>query len=343
MSQVLRTLGAFIRLTRLYVAPITASLAFSGALATGAALDSRDLMYLSLLGLTAHLFGFGLNDIVDLSIDRRHPQRRRTSPLVTGELSLLAAHLLTWPQLPLTLLLLSLSTPVPTTPPILLTGALSGLSCIAYNLWSKRGPVPPWVAEFSLGGCVACFLLAGALTQQPRLDGAVWVLAATAWLQLVLTNSLSSGLKDLDADAQVGARSFVIWMGARVPDGDPHARLTLPRALWAYGGGLQLLIALASPGILLLTRPPLAPGLLMALVTASLVLHMAAAYHLYLILSSTSFAQLYRREPLFNALLNYAGVMVALTPLSPAYFGVQAVFVLLLSAYRLRKHLAYQP
>lgn len=321
------------RFVRIIVAPITINVLVVGALATGSTLTWQGGLDLAVLGLLAHFFGFGLNAIVDLPIDRRNPRRQRI-PLVSGELPLWAAHTLVWIQPLLALAWLNKPSLRDANPQLLVICTISLLLSIGYNLWSKRGPVPPIIAEWSLSGSIGLLLLAGASILAPTLNTLIWLLFAAACVLLHLVNSVPSGLKDLKTDLNTGARSFVIWVGARVLDEEGGDRIFIPAFLKVYAAVLQTVVVLLSVGIIWLVSAQYAAWQLALVTPLALLLHIAAAVHLRHILRTRTFTELRHAEPLLNALLNYAAVLTALLFRAPVYFGISVVLSLALALYR---------
>ncbi|MBZ0310023.1 MAG: UbiA family prenyltransferase, partial [Anaerolineae bacterium] len=99
-----KKLLAFLRLGRVGMSPLTMSVPVLGAFSAGE--TSPHLWLLMLIGLSAHFFGFGLNDLIDHPIDRKTPYRQR-HPLTTGRLQYGEAWAFVLLQIPLSLALYS--------------------------------------------------------------------------------------------------------------------------------------------------------------------------------------------------------------------------------------------
>ena len=82
----------FAQLSRIYLAPFTVSIPILGALTVNPHLTIGNLFALGMVGLSAHIFGFSLNDAIDYSLDKATTSRQ-SRPLITGRISLLSAWL----------------------------------------------------------------------------------------------------------------------------------------------------------------------------------------------------------------------------------------------------------
>jgi 4-hydroxybenzoate polyprenyltransferase len=227
------------RLARLRLSPFTMSVPVLGAAsAVPMASGGRVLLLLLLVGLSAHVFGFVLNDLLDLDIDQAEGRR---TPLTVGSVSVRSAVGLCTLQLPVLALayLIGLSGGA--------IGALLAAAALAlsagYNLWSKRGHVPPLLAEVALGASISTLALSGSFAVSESPPAASYYLAVALGLVVHQLNSVPSGLKDLVSDHLYGVRSFVIAAGCRVSDG---GQVAIPGWLRRYA---ELLLA----AVLLLT------------------------------------------------------------------------------------------
>ena len=81
----MRILKAYFVLGRLGMSPLTISVPIFAGYCSSANLSFGRILLLGLLGLCAHFFGFGLNDIIDNPIDRTVAHRHQ-HPLITGEI-----------------------------------------------------------------------------------------------------------------------------------------------------------------------------------------------------------------------------------------------------------------
>ncbi len=320
----------FAHLGRIGMAPLTMSVPILGAFTLGVPLPLVELLGLGVIGLCAHIFGFGLNDLVDLPLDRTVPGRQQ-HPLATGRLSRREAWAFVIVQVPLALGVY-----------YLLGGTSLGLSILSlsiglsviYNLWSKQGRVPRFLAELALALSIGLLCLSGAALNAALIPAQSLLYAVTLILVLLLLNSVSSGLKDVKTDAAFGATSFVLSTGSRMLDGDT---ILITRTLWLYSAVLQSAICVC---LLILLKLFEAAWPVSVLVCA---LSLFAALHLRLLLSLRSFRAVRRSMPLLNGYYNYAALVLIVAAHMPIGLRVICsllVFALLIIPWRLSWRMA---
>ncbi len=313
----IRRLVYLAQLGRVGMAPVTISVPILGAFTLGAPLTSLEIFGLGGIGLCAHLFGFALNDLIDQPLDRTVPIRQG-HPLVSGRLSQLEVWVFTLIQVPLALGVYYFTGG---------HGAGLGILCLSvglsavYNLGSKRGPLPRFLAEAALAISVGLLCSSGALLKSAQLLPSSIAFSLTLTLVLLLLNSVPSGLKDLKTDSAYGAVSFVQTVGSRMLDAD---RMFISRELRLYSAILQGAISIGLLYLLALLHP----GWLVGVLTCILALY--AALHLRLILSLRSFTALRRSLPLLNGYYNYAAL--ALVVIIPMPLMLKALYALLVLA-----------
>jgi 4-hydroxybenzoate polyprenyltransferase len=284
--------SAFIRLARLGMSPLTVSVPILGAFASGEIPTFEHLLVLGLIGLCAHVFGFVLNDLADLPLDRENVVRQ-TSPLVTGEISQRTAWLIVLIQpLLVSVLWWRLSGNATGLVLLIMSMALS----VLYNTGSKQGNVPRLLAELALAASIGLLCLFGG-TYSSSITEQDIAYTATLTLILLLVNSVSSGLKDLKTDQDSGGRSFVLSTGSRMIDDDA---MVLSPSLSQYAAAVQIGVGI---GFLVLIVQ-FHPSLLVSV--AIIVLGVYAALHLRMLLAVRSFQALRRSLPLLNGYYNYA-------------------------------------
>lgn len=289
------------------------------------------------LGLTTHLFGFALNDLIDHPVDRTHPSRQN-HPLTTGELSLREAWIFTLLQIPLAF--------------FCLIGLLGGdwpaigvlvaslLCSIIYDKWSKWGRLPRLIPEIALAASVSLLGISAmfARTDTPPNRAILW--AAVLGMGLLLLNSVASGLKDLKTDGAYGARSFVLSTGTRMVDEDT---LEISTPLRWYAAILQALV-LVGTGILLVQFSPPIP-----LIILSIILSIYGALHLRMLLGIRSFQGLLASIPLLNGHYTYTAIVLIVIDRLPLLFQLLIgwlVIIILLPPIRLAISMwrrGYQP
>ncbi|MBI5928624.1 MAG: UbiA family prenyltransferase [Chloroflexi bacterium] len=331
-------LKAYAHLGRLPMSPLTISVPILSTFALDEmALSLTEWLGLVGLGLTTHLFGFALNDLIDHPVDRTHPARQK-HPLTTGALTRHEAWSFTLLQIPLAFLFLWLCLSHGWAGSLMLGASL--VCSIIYDLWSKWGRLPRLIPEIALAASVSLLGLSVmfARTTTPPTSALLWAMALG--LGLLLLNSVSSGLKDLKTDLAYGARSFVIAIGTRVETDDS---LLIPPALRRYSLILQSLMLVATLYLVVEFHPPL------LVLIFSLILSIYGALHLRMLLTLTSFRGLMASLPLLHGHYTYTSLVLLLAdrlPLLLQLLVALLVFSLLQTPVRLALTMwrrGYQP
>jgi len=302
LQLVARRLRDYLMVVRVGMAPLTVSVPILGALTVA---ERPAYLPLGVVGFCAHVFGFMLNALVDLPLDRTLPALQK-KPLVAGRVRRGEC----WALLVLALVVAagvfygqvgaSLRAWV-------VFGGSIALSAV-YNAFSKWGSPPRWFVELSLAASVGLLCGVGALMARGVLPLHSSAYALALALLLLLLNSVPSGLKDLFSDAAYGARSFALASGARVEGAD---RLYIPPRLRLYAALLQLALAAALAWLVWLYRPQWWVGVLAG------ILLLYGALHLRMLLFLDSFLLLRRSKPLLSGYYHYAALLVLLLPQMP--------------------------
>ena len=230
MTSVLRIVRQLDGFARVHFAFFTALWALLGAASVGQDTSWTKLLLLLAAVACFHIYGFVVNDVIDLAVDRTNPSRRQ-DPLVRGAIS------------PNVALAIALVQPVITVPITIQLGggmaahAAMAVACVslgAYNLWGKRCLVPP-LTDFIQGiawGALAPYA-AYALGAEP--NALTWLVFWYAVSYTVFMNGMHGGLRDLATDFECGARTTAIVLGARPArdGGDPHVPLPVVAFGWA--------------------------------------------------------------------------------------------------------------
>jgi 4-hydroxybenzoate polyprenyltransferase len=235
-------------LARLPLFPVTALPLLTGALLADPRVSASILLKLAAVGLLAHVYGFVLNDVADVGIDRENPQRQY-SPLVQGRVSLRLALVVIVATIPLAHAVLA-SVRTCSIPDHLLLGMAFFLAAI-YNLLGKRFRFLPLLPDLCLGLAVGFLALLGSHLTIGHIPGVAILIGAFYALQLMLINSLHGGIKDIDTDLQCGLLTTPIWWGSSVRDG---AFVKTPLSLKLCGMGLQVLSTASIVAILAVSR-----------------------------------------------------------------------------------------
>lgn len=192
-----------------------------------------------LLGVAVcfHVYAYVLNDVIDLPIDRTQPARQQ-DPLVRGAIRPWQALAVALGMVPLT---------IPLTHALgggiaahAILGAGFGLMAV-YNLWGKRGPVPP-ITDLVQGLAWGSLAPYAALAVGGEPSALTWTVAGFAAGFILLINGIHGGLRDLANDLARGARNTAIFLGARpVHGGRAHVPAGVVAFAYTVLGGLVLL------------------------------------------------------------------------------------------------------
>jgi 4-hydroxybenzoate polyprenyltransferase len=261
-----RSLGRFVTdavlLARLPLFPVTAFPLLTGALLADPLTPISILLKLAAVGLLAHVYGFILNDIVDVNIDRENPQRRY-SPLVQRRVSAQLALVVTIATIPLAHAMLA-SVRTCSVLDHFLLGTSFFLAAV-YNLSGKRFQLLPLIPDLCLGVAVGLLALLGSHLVAGHVPTAAVLISTFYVLQLLLVNSIHGGIKDIDTDLRSGVVTTPIWWGAGVREGGV---VNSPLTFKLCGLSLQALSIASIVAIVLLNRLGDAPLLRFACLAA---------------------------------------------------------------------------
>jgi 4-hydroxybenzoate polyprenyltransferase len=222
-------LKEYCRLVRLQSAGFPSIIPVLGALCSG----GRDLLHLGALfaiGLLLYILGSALNEYMDIEVDRlsKHLSKK---PLVKGTIPKRNALIITIIA-GVVALLLGLSFNIWAFGILL----LSLSSAVFYDLFSKK----LLGIEAALAVWATSLFLFGAVTVSISLSPIIYVLALLVFLRLMFETSVEGGLKDIEHDPQVKAKTFPNIFGVRVA-GD---RIHMPYLFKAYAFSLEIVFVL---------------------------------------------------------------------------------------------------
>ena len=227
-------LRIFYQFIRFPAFAFSAMLPLLGAVTVTASLAGWQIMGLIGVAFAFHNFGYVLNDIRDLPIDRTQPSRAR-SPLVQGIIGSEQAIVFVILQVPLA---------------FALSGWLGGgrlaylflgsgfLFSAFYDLWGKRLPWPP-LADLLQGFGWAALLWWGSAVFTTTFTPLTITLSLFIVFYIVLVNGVHGSLRDLANDMKYGLYTTAMLLGAR-PSED--GCLIIPKRLIIYAYTLQTLL-----------------------------------------------------------------------------------------------------
>lgn len=211
------------------------------------------LKVLFIIGLSAHVYGFVLNEVVDVKVDAK-ASALSEKPLVKESIGRGRALAVAVFQIPFLVLLGILFFGADAVSLTILFSSI--LLATVYDLKGKRFPFCPILADIVLGLSISLLYLYGVVVVQLDVNQCLdlaalnlpLLLACPPGLHLIFMNSVTGGLKDLDHDLLGGAQTTVNWLGANLTGAN---QLYIPRALKIYALGLEglwlLLLALPVP------------------------------------------------------------------------------------------------
>ena len=171
--------------------------------------DPVRLLILCILGCGAHIFGFVLNDYIDIRIDK-HSDELSERPLVSGTIT--PGKALGFAMFGLLLMLgLGLLLTWPGVQPFLILLLAAGSSTI-YNLISKKAPG----MDFFVAMAVGLLTLFGASTVSMTLSPLAIDITLLSFFMVLFMNIVANGLKDIDHDYEAGGRNLAIATGCKV-------------------------------------------------------------------------------------------------------------------------------
>jgi 4-hydroxybenzoate polyprenyltransferase len=310
----------YVEITRLFNMGLTGVAPVLGALSmwTTGTLSLPQLMVLFFIGCLAHSYGFVLNDVIDLNLDKLSIELI-SRPLVRGSITRKRA---AWFALfcmigSFILSILFYSGPVQYTIlfAILL---LAYFLATVYDITSKKFPG----MDLFVASAVFFLIIFGAFTigSPTRL---AWTVAFIGGLQVLFMNMINGAIKDIDHDSEGKAHTLAIWLGAKV-----HAGIiALPLSFRTTGYLIEIVrtILIFVPFVFLGLKPALWQlGLLILFVALTFF----SIYHLY---SIKSFDRkrvrkaigivvifMYATAPIMLSSLNIYIILVALIP--PLWF-----------------------
>jgi 4-hydroxybenzoate polyprenyltransferase len=312
----------YLEITRLFNMGLTGIAPVLGALSMWdhGRLPLLYLFILFVIGCLAHSFGFVLNDVIDIKVDKLSKELN-ARPLVRGSITrrgasffaifcMIGSYLLSFvfysEWQPYIILVLILST--------------AYLLATLYDIASKKYPG----MDIFVAGAVFFLILFGASTiGTPTL--LAYIVAFIGGLQVLFMNMINGAIKDIDHDVQGSANTIAIRLGARI-----HAGIiTLPLSFKTTGYLIELvrISLIFIPFALLIVQPYLWQIPLLVFLA---ILTFWMIYKLY---SIKTFDRarirkrigiivifMYATTPIMLSSLEYSIILVALIP--PLWFFV---------------------
>lgn len=223
----------YAKLTRSFNMALTGMAPVFGALSM-LEFDALRLFVLFILGCSAHVYGFVLNDYIDVRIDK-HSKELIERPLVRGSISPKNAFALAISGL-IIMIILGIYLTFPRILPVVIL-ILAAASATVYNLISKKAVG----MDFFVGGAVALLTLFGSMSVSTKISLLAIDIVLLAFLQVMFMNIVAGGLKDIDHDYKAGGRNIAIAMGCKVVDDGENINLIIPKSFKTLSHSLEFL------------------------------------------------------------------------------------------------------
>lgn len=209
-----------------------------GAMSVGY-FDLKGLIVLFFIGTLSTIFGFVLNDIIDVSVDKLSKDLYNR-PLVKGTISKNTASAIVIMSFILTFIVIFLFfyNDKLTFYIGLLCIIISAISGSIYNFYGKKIIGSDIFVGLSEGLLV---LFGGYIVLQ---DGSIniltWVIAILTFNQMFYMNAIENGLKDSDHDYLKKVKNIALKLGVKV---DEYKKLNIPLSFKSIGLGIRLFSA----------------------------------------------------------------------------------------------------
>jgi 4-hydroxybenzoate polyprenyltransferase len=238
-SERARLASRFVRFSALGA---TVAMPLTGAVTSGRAIPAATAFGIAAVGVAYHFYGFVLNDVCDLEIDRTEP-RRAGSPLVQGLIGSEAALAFALVNVPVAFALIWLLGGTAASYAVFGSSVLLGSG---YDLLQKRFPWPPFtdLLQGAAWASLAWFgaEIAGGATQSTVLLMAFFIVF------ILMTNGVHASLRDLANDRRHGAHTTAILLGALPLEG---GGALVTRRLRRYALTSQVVMVVLSGALLM--------------------------------------------------------------------------------------------
>ncbi|UCD14262.1 MAG: UbiA family prenyltransferase [Thermoplasmatales archaeon] len=314
MSNMKNSMLEYLRLLRFQTSAATASAPLIGGLMIG----QRDLFLLFILlliGILYHIFGFVLNEYVDVEVDKKSLELHK-KPLVSGRipsdhaqfiviLSCICAFLLTVIFFPTSLPILFL----------VLAFVLGGI----YDVFGKKiiG------SDFILGAGFFFICLFGVSTFSNDFTAIIYVICFLYFFHIVFNNAVEGGLKDVYHDHLAGAKTSAIRMGVKVKEGE----LVVTKMFIAFSSVIRIIFICLIFLLIFLQEPNVWLDIYMLQLSLVVFLTAILFITLYKFFNVSAFDRS-RLKKLFSVheMASYFMLLVALSPI----FGLWITIFLML-------------
>jgi 4-hydroxybenzoate polyprenyltransferase len=186
-----------------------------GAITVGV-LDPVLLAILFIIGGFVTLYGFVLNDYIDVATDNLSEDLTQR-PLVKGSIprshalyisiaGVLGAYILIIISMIFGLFIQQINT--------LIVFTIAVILAAIYNIYGKKFPG----ADVFVAGATAVYCIFGALAVSKTITPLTWVVTIVTFFQVMYLNAIIGGLKDADHDYKLGVKNIALTFGVKVKE-----------------------------------------------------------------------------------------------------------------------------
>jgi 4-hydroxybenzoate polyprenyltransferase len=186
-----------------------------GAITVGV-LDPILLSILFIIGGFVTLYGFVLNDYVDVATDNATEELNQR-PLVKGSIprshalyiaiaGVIGSYILIFLSMIFGLFIQQTIT--------IIVFTVAVIFAAIYNIYGKKFPG----ADVFVAGATAIYCIFGALAVSKTITPLTWVVTIVTFFQVMYLNAIIGGLKDADHDYKLGVKNIALTLGVNVKD-----------------------------------------------------------------------------------------------------------------------------
>ena len=178
--------------------------------------DFLTLFLLFIVGFLGHTYGFVLNDIIDYKIDKSSKEIS-DRPLISGTISLRKAWVFAISSMAIAFIIaLYLGFTTQSYFPILIL-MLSAFFITVYDLISKK--LPGMDIFVALGVFFLILYGASTVVNSVYISNLAWFVCMLGAIQVLFMQFIAGGMKDIENDYKMGAKTVAVKMGVRVTNG----------------------------------------------------------------------------------------------------------------------------
>lgn len=186
-----------------------------GAITVGV-FDPLLLTLLFIIGAFVTLYGFVLNDYVDVATDNLSEDLTER-PLVKGSIPRSHALYISIISIILVYIIVAIAMLYQIFIPNLATIGVFTIAVILaaiYNIYGKKFPG----SDVFVAGATAVYCIFGAMTVSETITGLTWIVTIVTFFQVMYLNAIIGGLKDADHDYKLGVKNIALTLGVKVTE-----------------------------------------------------------------------------------------------------------------------------